>query len=289
MAKLTKSFENQEPSIADSTSHLVNLPLELKAIMASYLDFTSTINLASTLPSLQRLLLESPSKWRMLLSKVPWNTQVHCITDKGLCSSVECPNKQSLRDILKFLPPNSPRLFSDLLISVCSNFKPENDQDWLEVKVNISDPPLRLSPLGLIVLATADDMWRRSCSSNLHEPTFQLLNVNLRHLQRPYLIMTLAYTTAKQKNVLNVASVDLVSVCTEKEAKRLGRFLQQCQRWRVQELELLGQVSNYALMCLVITLQVGQAGWSALANAIGSGKISMVTTTRLPINTILLS
>ena len=142
MAKLTKSFENQEPSIADSTSHLVNLPLELKAIMASYLDFTSTINLASTLPSFQRLLLESPSKWRMLLSKVPWNTQVHCITDKGLCSSVECPNKQSLRDILKFLPPNSPRLFSDLLISVCSNFKPENDQDWLEVKVNISDLPL---------------------------------------------------------------------------------------------------------------------------------------------------
>ena len=57
----------------------------------------------------------------------------------------------------------------------------------------------------------------------------------------------------------------------------------------MEEMELLGQVNNYALMCLVITLQVGQAGWSALANAIGSGKISMVTTTRLPINTILLS
>ena len=289
MAKLTKKIENQERSIADSTSHLVNLPIELKAIVASYLDFTSTINFASTLPSLQRLLLESPSKWRMLLSKVPWNTQVHCLTDKGLCSSIKCPNKHSLREILKFLPPNSPHLFSDLLISVCSNFKPENNQDWLEVKVNISDLPLRLSPLGLIVLATADDMWRRSCSSNVHEPTFQLLNVNLQHLQRPYLIMMLAHTTAKQKNVLNLASVDLVSVCTENEAKSMGRFFQHCQRWRVQELELLAQVSNSAFMCLIVTLQVGQKGWSALANAIGSGKISMVTTTRLPINTILLS
>ena len=30
--------------------------------------------------------------------------------------------------------------------------------------------------------------------------------------------------------------------------------------------------------------QVGQKGWSALANAIGSGKISMVTTTRSFLN-----
>ena len=76
----------------------------------------------------------------------------------------------------------------------------------------------------------------------------------------------LAHTKAKQKNVLNFASMDLVSVCTENEAKSMGRFFQHCQRWRVQELELLAQVSNSAFMRSIMTLPTG---WSKGLVSIG--------------------
>ena len=73
-------------------------------------------------------------------------------------------------------------------------------------------------------------------------PSFQLLNVTLQH-PPPSLMMQLALTMSNQKMSVVSLEVELISILTGEDAVWSGRVLQNCQAWRVEELELLGQVN----------------------------------------------
>ena len=227
---------------------LDSLPTELVTLVASYLDFSSTLALASALPCLCNLLLESPLQWQLLMTKVPWNTN---------CDLKKCTNMQLVGDILAFLPPNFLHLFNDLLISICSNFKSEDEGDCLEVELPPSSP-LKVSPHGFLLLATADNMRRKvfTTSSDGEEADtypFQIPNVTLQH-PAPSLLRQLALAVSIQKSAVANLELEVVSCNTGEDVKWCGRLLQNCQNWRVEELELLGQVNLSWNLSLVLVL-----------------------------------
>ena len=257
ISRMASVDKNQNASKAitldDFPSLLDSLPIELMTLLASYLDFSSTLSLASALPCLHSLLLESPLQWQLLMSKVPWNTK-SCPTSCDL-SKCTTTNMQLVEDTLAFILPNSlHHLFNDLLISICSNFKPKEEEgDWLEVELPTKIPssfhlpskissvsPLQVSPHGFLLLATADST-RRKISSETDQASFQVLNASLHH-PPPSLLSQLALTTSIQKIAVASLELELVSLNNGEDAEWAGRLLQNCQTWRVEELELLGQV-----------------------------------------------
>ena len=252
MAPFENVSKNQNASKAftyDFSSPLDSLPTELVALVASHLDFSSTLGLASALPCLRSFLLESPLQWQLLMSKVPWKTD--CDLDKSTY-------KQLVGDILAFLPPNSLHLFNDLLFSICSKFRSKDEGDCLEVELP-SSSPLKVSPHGFLLLATADNMRRRKACSTSTEGeesdtcSFQLLNATLQH-PAPTLLRQLALTISSQKSAVAHLELELISVENGEDAEWCGRLLQNCQTWRVEELELLGQVNLSWNLRLVLVL-----------------------------------
>ena len=248
------NFSKKQNVTYDFPSQLDRLPMELMTLVASHLDFSSTLSLASALPCLHSLLLESPLQWQLLMSKVPWNTK-SCPTSCDL-SKCTTTNMQLVEDTLAFILPNSlHHLFNDLLISICSNFKPKEEEgDWLEVELPTKIPssfhlpskissisPLQVSPHGFLLLATADST-RRKISSETDQASFQLLNASLQH-PPPSLLSQLALTVSSQKSEVASLELELVSLHNEEDAEWAGKLLQNCQSWRVEELELLGQVN----------------------------------------------
>ena len=240
-------------------SPLVSLPVELVALVASHLDFTSTLSLASALPSFYSLLLESTLQWQLLLSKIPWTT--NCATNCDL----KCSNKQLVEEVLAFLPPGSFHHFNDFLVSICSNSEPKHNGDWLEVEVpskttntkrntkNTSTSSFNISPHGFLLLAAAEERkrktWPASTNGNLNgepaESSLKIRNVSLHHSLHhpvPSLLQQLALTISTQKSFVASFDVELVSLHTGGEAECFGRILNNCETWRVEDLELVGQV-----------------------------------------------
>ena len=249
-------------------SPLVSLPVELVALVASHLDFTSTLSLASALPSLYNLLLESSLQWQLLLSKIPWTT--NCATNCDL----KCSNKQLVEEVLAFLPHSSFHHFNNFLVSICSISEPKHNGDWLEVEVpyrttntnrntkNTSTSSFNISPHGFLLLAAAEERkrktWPASTKEDLlngdlngdlnEEPTgssFKIRNVSLHHSLHhpvPSLLQQLALTISTQKRFVASFDVELVSLHTGGEAECFGRILNNCETWRVEDMELVGQV-----------------------------------------------
>ena len=237
-------------------SPLVSLPVELVALVASHLDFTSTLSLASTLPSFYSLLLESSLQWQLLLSKIPWTT--NCATNCDL----KCSNKQLVEEVLAFLPSSSFHHFNDFLVSICSNSEPKHNGDWLEVEVtsktkrntkNTSTSSFNISPHGFLLLAAAEERkrktWPASTNGDLNiEPTgssFKIENVSLHHSLHhpvPSLLQQLALKISTQKSFVASFDVELVSFHNGGDAECFGRILKNCETWRVEDLELVGQV-----------------------------------------------
>ena len=58
----------------------------------------------------------------------------------------------------------------------------------------------------------------------------------------PSLLQQLALTISTQKSFVASFDVELVSLHTGGEAECFGRILKNCETWRVEDLELVGQV-----------------------------------------------
>ena len=263
MASCRNLSKNQNASKAITyDSPLVSLPVELVTLVASHLDFTSTLSLATALPSLYSLILESSLQWQLLLSKIPWTT--NCAANCDL----KCSNKQLVEEVLAFLPSSSFHHFNDFLVSICSNSEPKHNGDWLEVEVpskttntntdtdtntNTSTSSFNISPHGFLLLAAAEERkrktWPASTNGDLNiEPTgssFKIENVSLHHSLHhpvPSLLQQLALAISTQKRFVASFDVELVSLHTGGEAECFGRILKNCETWRVEDLELVGQV-----------------------------------------------
>ena len=228
---------------------LHRLPLELQVLVASYLDLSSTLALASSSPSLLPL-ATSPLEWARLLARIPWTSG-----EPGLG-----PSLQVLAHLTTFLRdlPSSSHHHLALLHNICSSFPPTKDKvsdrvDTITVRCEKGHLHL-LSTTGFLLLHAA--MEERPVS-------WRLVGVELFWFMRPLLAALVTWVGRQEEKE---ARVDLTSLTfsTREDVEGWLVVLGKCKEWKVATLFLFGGLE--------------EGGWRRLMGVLNRGSLDLVIT-----------